>query len=269
MYRITGRIDALEELVGGCGTVLVAFSGGVDSTLVAHMANRTLGAAALIVLARTETIVEEDVELARSIAGRQHFNYLEIVYRELEIPAYAANPVDRCYYCKGALFDRLTAIARERQIAVVFDGANRDDERDYRPGRQAARERGVRSPLAEAGFTKADVRAAAKYFGLPNHDKPAAPCLSSRIPYGTFIDAASLVRIARAERAVRSRGFVNVRVRHLGTRASVEVDETDVARLRRQFSEIERELRQLGYDEAAIDEEGFRSGKLNRALRRG
>ena len=268
MYRLTGRIDALGDLIAACDTALVAFSGGVDSTLVAHVANRALGAAALIVLARTETIVDEDVELARSIAASQHFNYLEIGYRELDIPEYAANPVNRCYYCKDALFERLASIARDRHVGVVFDGANADDERDYRPGRQAARERGVRSPLVEAGFTKADVRAASKFLGLPNHDKPAAPCLSSRIPYGTCIDAASLARIAQAERAIRTRGFVNVRVRHRGTRASVEVDQTDVERLRLLFGDIRRQLRALGYEEVVIDEEGFRSGKLNGALPR-
>ena len=268
MYRTTARIDALENLVAACDKVLVAFSGGVDSTLVAHAANRVLGSAALIVLARTETIVDEDVELARSIAASQHFNYLEVAYLELDIPEYAANPVNRCYYCKDALFERLTAIACDRQITDVFDGANKDDERDYRPGRQAARERGVRSPLIEAGFTKADVRAVAKFLGLPNHDKPAAPCLSSRIPYGTYIDAASLARIAQAERVIRNRGFVNVRVRHRGTRASVEVDRADVERLHLLFGDIRRQLRDLGYDEVEIDEEGFRSGKLNSVVPR-
>ena len=140
------------------------------------------------------------------MAARHGFNFTEVSYNELEIEQYAANPVNRCYYCKGALFGRLAAIARDRGVKVVFDGANADDERDYRPGRQAAREHGVRSPLVEAGFTKADVREAARLLGLSNHAKPAAPCLSSRIPYGTSIDAASLVRIARAERAIREYG---------------------------------------------------------------
>ena len=268
MYRLTGRIDALEDLTAACEKVLVAYSGGVDSTLVAHVANRVLGAAALIVLARTETIVDEDVDLARSIASSQHFNYLEVSYRELDIPEYAANPLNRCYYCKDALFERLASISHDRQIGVLFDGANVDDERDYRPGRQAARERGVRSPLVEARFTKADVRAAAKFLGLPNHDKPAAPCLSSRIPYGTYIDAASLARIAQAERAIRGRGFVNVRVRHRGTSATVEVDQADVQRLHLLFGDIRRQLCDLGYEDVAIDEEGFRSGKLNGAVPR-
>lgn len=268
MHAVTARIDALEALIARCGSVAVAFSGGVDSTLVAHVSNRMLGSGALIVLARTETIVEEDVALARAIADRHHFNYMEVAYSELEIEQYAANPLNRCYFCKGALFERLTAIARDRNIPMVFDGANVDDERDYRPGRQAARECGVRSPLIEAGFTKADVREAARLLGLPNHDKPAAPCLSSRIPYGTSIDAASLTRIARAERAVRECGFVNVRVRHRNTHASVEVDREDVERLRLVFGDIERQLKNLGYEQVVIDEEGFRSGKLNRDLPR-
>jgi uncharacterized protein len=268
MHDVTARIDALEGLIAGCGRVVVAFSGGVDSTLVAHVSNRMLGGNALIVLARTETIVTEDIELARVIAERHNFNFKEVSYRELEIEQYAANPINRCYYCKGALFERLAAIARDWNIEVVFDGGNVDDERDYRPGRQAAREHGVRSPLIEAGFTKADVREAARLLGLPNHDKPAAPCLSSRIPYGTPIDAASLVRIAHAERAIRECGFVNVRVRHRGTHASVEVDREDVERLRLLFGDIERRLHDLGYEQVVIDEEGFRSGKMNRDIPR-
>jgi uncharacterized protein len=266
MDGMTARIDRLEALVAECESVAVAFSGGVDSTLVAHVSNRVLGANALIVLARTETIVTEDIELARAIAARHGFNFIEVSYSELEIGQYAANPVNRCYYCKGALFERLAAIARARNVAVVFDGANADDERDYRPGRQAAREHGVRSPLVETGFTKADVREAARLLGLSNHDKPAAPCLSSRIPYGTAIDAASLVRIARAERAIREWGFVNVRVRHRAAHASVEVDREDVERLRVLFGDIERRLHDLGYEQVVIDEEGFRSGKLNRDI---
>lgn len=266
MYRLTARIDALEDLVAGCDTVLVAFSGGVDSSLVAHVAHRILDTDAVIALALTETIATEDVELARAMAAAHNFNYVEVSYSELAIPEYAANPTNRCYYCKGALFDRLAVIARERGIDVLFDGANLDDVGDYRPGRQAAREHGVRSPLIEAGFTKADVRNAAKFFGLANHDKPAAPCLSSRIPYGTFIDASSLVRIAQAERAIRGHGFVNVRVRHRGTHATVEVDPADVGRLRLVFGEVERQLRDLGYEEIVLDEEGFRSGKLNSNL---
>jgi pyridinium-3,5-biscarboxylic acid mononucleotide sulfurtransferase len=266
MYRLTARIDALEDLVGTCRRVIVAFSGGVDSTLVAHVSDRVLGSDALIVLARTETIVEEDVELARSIASRRSYNYLEVSYSELEIAEYAANPSNRCYYCKDALFGRLAELAHERHIEVVFDGANVDDEEDYRPGRQAAREHGVRSPLIEVGFTKRDVRNAARFLGLPNYDKPAAPCLSSRIPYGTFIDAPSLLRIARAERAIRTHGFVNVRVRHRGTHASVEVDRVDVGRLRSMFGEVERQLHGLGYETVVIDEEGFSSGKLNREI---
>jgi pyridinium-3,5-biscarboxylic acid mononucleotide sulfurtransferase len=266
MDGLVARMQALEARVSACGKVAVAFSGGVDSTVVACVANKVLGHDALILLARTETIVDEDVALARSLAAQHGFNLMEVEYSELEIDEYAANPVNRCYYCKGALFERLAAIARDRHIDVLFDGSNADDEGDYRPGRQAAHELGVRSPLSELGFTKADVRHAARLLGLPNHDKPAAPCLSSRIPYGTVIDAASLVRIAHAERDIRGRGFVNVRVRHHGTRASIEVDHDAIGRLREVFPDVERRLQELGYLEVVIDDEGFKSGKLNRAL---
>jgi len=200
---LIARMDALDALVAGCGKVAVAFSGGVDSTVVAHAANRVLGQDALIVLVHTETIVDEDVALARGLAAQHAFNFLEVTCSEVEIERNAANRENRCSFCKGALFQRLAAIARERDIPVMFDGFNIDDEGDYRPGRQAARELGVRSPLIETGFTRKDVRNAARLYGLPNHDTPAAPCLPSRIPYGMVIDAASLVRIARAEREIR------------------------------------------------------------------
>lgn len=260
------KLQQLEELIRSWGQVIVGYSGGVDSTLVSFVANKMLGPDARIVLAKTETIIAEDVELARSIAEKFHFNYREIVYNELEIQNYASNPVNRCYFCKQELYARLAEIAKREAIPYILDGANVDDVGDYRPGRSAAREFEVRSPLIEAGLTKSEVREAARQYGLPNNDKPSAPCLSSRIPYGTAIDKASLRMIADAERYIRQKGFLNVRVRHFQTTAKVEVDHWAVGRLNACYDDIAAHLKSLGYVQVVIDQEGFKSGKLNKEI---
>jgi uncharacterized protein len=263
---MTEKIQKLDEVIRGYGRVIVAYSGGVDSTLVAFDANRILGKNALIILARTESITIDDVKLAQRIALEQKFNYREIVYDELDIEQYAANPLNRCYFCKQELYSQLKVLAEKENIPVILDGANLDDLGDYRPGRIAAKESNVCSPLIEASMTKQDVREAAKFFGLPNADKPAAPCLSSRIPYGIKIDRDSLDQIYRAEKFIREKGFTNVRVRHYKTTAKIEVDAWAVDRLKQMNGEIESYLKKLGYAEIVIDEEGFRSGKLNRGI---
>ncbi len=253
----------LEAIIGAYNKVIIGFSAGVDSTLVSFVSNKVLGSNALIVLAKTETITLEDVALARSLAETYRFNFREIEYNELEIENYASNPINRCYFCKHELYARLGSIAEREKIAFILDGANLDDLGDYRPGRTAAKELQIRSPLIEASFSKVDVREAAEYYGLPNFDKPSAPCLSSRIPYGTPIDRASLEKIAQAEQYIRQKGFTNVRVRHFDARARIEVDKVDIARLRLLFDDIETRLRDLGYRDVEIDGDGFRSGKLN------
>jgi uncharacterized protein len=263
---IMRNIQHLESIIRSLQKVIVAFSGGVDSTLVAFVANKVLGANALIVLARTETITSEDVALARTIAQKHGFNFREISYNELDISNYTANPVNRCYFCKGELYERLGEIAKGENIPNILDGANVDDIGDYRPGRIAAREYKVHSPLIEAGMTKSDVREAAAHYGLPNHDKPAAPCLSSRIPYGIAIDRTSLDMIAQAERYIRRKGFRNVRVRHNQAMAKIEVDASSLEKLRALYPDIQAYLETLGYKEVVIDQEGFKSGKLNREI---
>ena len=260
------KTERLEALIQSWGKVIVGYSGGVDSTLVAFVASRVLGNNALIVLAATETITTEDVDLARSIAGTHRFHYREIAYNELEIKNYVANPINRCYFCKQELYKRLGEIAQEEKIHFILDGANVDDIGDYRPGRIAAKEYQVRSPLIEAEFTKQDVREAALFYGLPNHDKPSAPCLSSRIPYGTIIDRVSLSMIAQAERYIREKGFINVRVRHFQTTAKIEVDQWAIPKLLTLLVDVQSYLKSLGYKEVLIDEEGFTSGKLNRGV---
>jgi pyridinium-3,5-biscarboxylic acid mononucleotide sulfurtransferase len=260
------KLQQLENIIHWYGHVIIGYSGGVDSTLVSFVANRVLGKNALIILARMETIIQEDVELARHIAHEYNFNYREIAYNELEIEQYAANPVNRCYFCRKELFARLKNLAKEENIKFILDGANLDDIDDYRPGRMAAKESGVLSPLVEASMTKQDVREMAKYFNLPNAEKPATPCLSSRIPYGIHIDRKSLEQIAQAEKFIREKGFTNVRVRHYQTTAKIEVDAWAVNKLKQMNDEIESRLKQLGYEEIIIDEEGFQSGKLNKGI---
>jgi uncharacterized protein len=260
------KTEQLEALIQSWGKVIVGYSGGVDSTLVAFVANKTLGKNALIVLATTDTITVEDVALGRTIAETHHFNFREIAYNELEIKNYAVNPINRCYFCKQELYRQLSEIAKKENIPFILDGANLDDIGDYRPGRVAAKEYQVRSPLIEAQFTKQDVRDAALLYGLPNHDKPSAPCLSSRIPYGTMIDRASISMIAQAERYIREKGFTNVRVRHFQTTAKIEVDASAIAKFTAVFDDVQSFLKSLGYKEVHIDEEGFKSGKLNREI---
>jgi len=260
---MTEKLNRLEATIAGYKRVIIGFSAGVDSTLVSFVSNKVLGSNALVVLAKTETITPEDVELGRSLAATYRFNFREIEYNELEIENYASNPVNRCYFCKHELYIRLGSIAEQMKIPYILDGANLDDLGDYRPGRIAAKELEIRSPLIEADFTKRDVREAAEYYGLPNYDKPSAPCLSSRIPYGTPIDISALERIASAEHYIRDKGFTNVRVRHFDSTARIEVDKDDIDKLRLMFNDIEGRLHDFGYRVVEIDPEGFRSGKLN------
>lgn len=260
------KIKQLEQLIASFEKVVVGFSGGVDSTLVAFVANKVLGHNALIVLAVTETIIEEDILLAREIANKFNFNYREIEYNELDIENYAKNPVNRCYFCKSELYERLKEIAEKENYNFILDGANLDDLGDYRPGRLAARENEVKSPLIECKFTKRDVREATKILGLPNYDKPAAPCLSSRIPYGTQINLENLRMIAAGERFLKKFGFTNVRVRHYGEKARIEVDKHMISFLKHNIEKVKSHFELIGYKEIEIDEEGFSSGKLNQNI---
>lgn len=257
--RLEGHLRALDS-------VLVAYSGGVDSAVVLKAATQALGTRALGVLADTESNTDEDVAQARALAAAHGLALEVVAYSELAIERYAANPANRCYFCKNALYERLSAEARRRGVAHVCDGSNADDVGDFRPGLQAVAEHGVRSPLREVGLRKADVRALARHYGLPNHDRPASPCLSSRIPYGSAVTREKLEQVAAAERHLRSLGFVEFRCRHHGEVARLEIAEAEWPRAVECREAIAAGVRAAGFQWVALDVEGFRSGSLNRVL---
>jgi uncharacterized protein len=255
----------LRAIVRDLGSCVVAFSGGVDSALVLHVATQELGERALGITARSESLAEREFAGALAFAGAVAAAHGVVETHELANPAYAANPVDRCFHCKTELYSTLRAIADERGFAHVVDGFNVDDEGDYRPGRRAARDYGVRSPLAEAGFTKADVRELARTLGLDVWDKPALACLSSRFPHGTPITLALLRQVDRAEEAVRAAGIRACRVRHHGDVARIEVAPADIARIAEpgMRERITSGVRAAGYRYVALDLGGYVSGNLN------
>jgi uncharacterized protein len=262
------KLDRMRAILRELGTVLVAYSGGIDSTLLLKVAHDTLGDRAVGVISASESIPSEEVRDALAVAESLGIPVITTYTTELSDPNYAANPSNRCYFCKTALFDELEVIAEREGIAQIVYGANVDDLGDHRPGAVAARERGVRAPLMEAGMTKADIREAALRFGVPNWDKPAMACLSSRVPYGTAIDAEVLRQVWQGERFLRDLGLRQLRVRHHGDTARLEVPLDALPQL------VEPEARAalvahfkaIGYTYVTIDLEGFRSGSMNAKL---
>jgi uncharacterized protein len=264
-------MEGLELLVAHLkplGSAVVAFSGGADSALVAWAARRALGDRALAVTARSESLSGGEAEAAQALARQIGIRQEEIAYSEIEIPGYADNTPDRCYICKGELFRRLTVMAGERGLAAVLDGTNADDLGDFRPGRRAAEELAVRSPLVELDWGKAAIREALKELDLPVWDKPSSPCLSSRVPYGEPVTREKLEAIGRAEAALKALGFRELRVRHHGSVARIELPKADLARVLADglADEIVARVRAAGFAFVALDLEGLRSGSLNRLL---
>lgn len=262
------KLDLLKALFVEMDQALIAYSGGIDSTLVAKVAFDVLGDRAIAVTAESPSLLPEDLEDARIQAAEIGIVHKIVQTHELENPNYASNPVNRCYFCKSELHDTLKPLAHEWGYPYVVDGVNADDLHDYRPGIQAAKERGARSPLAEIGITKAEVRAIAKHLGLPYWDKPAQPCLSSRFPYGEEITIAKLQRVGRAEVYLRKLGWSNIRVRSEGDTARIEVmpDQVKEFVVQTDLSTLVEAFQSLGFLYVTLDLEGYRSGKLNQVL---
>ncbi|MDH3679539.1 MAG: ATP-dependent sacrificial sulfur transferase LarE [Acidimicrobiia bacterium] len=265
--EIIDRVDALLAAVADLGPVIVAFSGGVDSSVLAVAATKALGPErVLAVTADSPSLGSTELDACRRLAGDWSIPWRSVRTDELHDERYVANDGDRCFWCKSALMDRLEPLAAERGATVTL-GVNVDDLGDHRPGQQAAAERGARFPLVEAGFSKAEIRATARHWGLSVWDRPAMPCLSSRIPYGTTVTVPLLSRVDRAEQAVRRLGFGDVRVRHYDDTARIEVPPADLSRATDHAEQLVDALSALGYRYVTLDLAGLRSGNLNQGLR--
>jgi len=257
------KLERLKSIISGCESAVIAFSGGVDSSLVCAVAREVLGDRAVAVTAVSPTYPPGEIEMAKEVAKRVDIKHLIIETNELDDPKFVSNPVDRCYFCKSELLGKLDEIRKKLGFKKILDGTNYDDLSDFRPGSRALGEFEVVTPLALAGLGKEEVRQLAADYGLPNADKPANPCLASRIPFGSMITSEKLKRIAGAESFLRSLGFKVVRVRDHGDLARVDVGKFELERAFNLGGEIVENLKRLGYRFVTIDLEGYRSGSLN------
>ena len=265
---IEAKLERLRALLRETGGIAVAFSSGVDSTFLLKVAHEELGENVVAVTARSHSFPKRELDEAAAFCAREGVRHEIIDSEELDIPGFVANPPDRCYHCKKALFGKLIAFAQANGLAAVLEGSNMDDDGDYRPGRRAIRELGIRSPLHDAGLTKAEIRVLSKRMGLPTADKPSFACLASRFPYGEHITAAGLERVERAEQWLMDAGLglAQLRVRSHGDMARIEVPPADIPRLATRAEEIAAALKSFGFAYVALDLQGYRTGSLNETL---
>jgi uncharacterized protein len=260
------KLDNLKAIISNTGGAVVAFSGGVDSTFLLKVAHDVLGDKVLAVTANSETYPKRELEEAKAFAKSLGIRHIIIETLELEIAGFADNPPDRCFYCKHELFSKLTEIAKVNGLEVVFDGSNYDDRNDHRPGMRAAKELGVVSPLKEAQMTKDDIRELSKEFGLSTWNKPSFACLSSRFPYGTKITPDKLAVIGEAEDFIRDLGFIELRVRHHGDIARIEIGKADLGRIVIFAEQISDKLKSLGFLYVTLELSGYKTGSMNYTL---
>jgi uncharacterized protein len=267
--RADDRLERLRAVLREMERVVVAFSGGADSAFLAAVATDTLGPdRVLCVTAVSPSLAPEEHEDCRALAAEWRLRWLAVPTGEMADPAYRANDADRCYHCKTSLLDALIPLAQTESAEVLL-GVNLDDLGDHRPGQRAAAERGARFPLVESGYTKDDVRRASRRLGLRTWDKPAAACLASRVPYGTPVTLGTLTTVAAAESGLRALGFRQLRVRHYGDLARIEIDDDELVRAVELREQVVSAVRDAGYTYVTLDLEGFRSGNLNAALSKG
>jgi len=264
------KLTRLKVFIKQMGPTLVAFSGGVDSSFLLAVAAEVLRGQVIALMTLSSSTPPEDVYQANLLTHALNIRFLTIQHDELAIPEYAANPINRCYFCKNSLYEICRREADRLSIRSIVDGVNIDDLKDYRPGLRAAEEYGIIHPLVEVQFNKKEIRQGSRLLGLTTWDKPASPCLSSRVPYGTPITAGMLAQISRGESFLRSLGLRELRVRHHGGSARIEIREEDLDKITspRMIQTISEELKRLGFDSVMLDLAGYRSGVFNEGLQR-